>query len=69
MKGGDTVYDSYGRYIGYPVYIVAFSGHDFRFDSRIDADNFVAKLESRYAARGLSAEGKYSRREAWHSGF
>lgn len=63
------MYNPYGQYCGYPVYIVALGGHDFRFDSRIDADNFVAKLESRYAARGLSAEGKYSRRQEWHSGF
>ena len=63
------MYDSYGRYIGYPVYIVTFGGHDFKFDSSADADDFVDRLESRYAQRGLSADGKYSRRQAWHSGF
>lgn len=70
MKGQvRTMYDSYGRYIGYPVYIVTLGGHDFEFDSRIDADKFVEKIESRYAQRGISAEGKYSRDQRWHSGF
>lgn len=63
------MYDSYGRWIGYPVYVVTYGNHDFKFDSKIDSENFVTKLENRYAQHGLSAKGKYSMHEEWHSGF
>jgi hypothetical protein len=63
------MYDSYGRYIGYPVWIIEFCGHKFEKTSKKDVDSFIARLEEKYARIGKTADGKYSITESWHSGL
>lgn len=63
MSGPCRTYDDYGRYCGYPEWIITFGGHELIKWSRKDVDAFIERVEATYARIGKKPV--YSIKKVW----